>query len=305
MPQIQLTNKRRKCITLVALICDHAEIQRLLPQVLIANHHTFLKRELDALARECTPNMILVRHAVITACLNAYKCLCRQKSGWSNADLTASIVRRLALTLRPYTTRFQVVLLMDALRAHLATVVLDAMTDTNVLPLIIPAGLTDTLQPLDTHAFSAFKNALREKFEQARCSADRGDVSMPRFVACIKDALATVLLGRDWGHAFAHNGFELYQRGVSVELETSMHTCAAHRVVNNAAPTLSQIELCLPRSAHVAAAIMWRRFLQPPQAAALLSPVIAADAPLPSGRVAPVFGRTRSQTRALRTDAAT
>ena len=186
----------------------------------------------------------------------------RQRSGWSNADLTAAIVRRLGAVLAPYTWKFQVVLFLDALRAHISTVVLDAMSETRILPLIIPAGLTDTLQPLDTHIFSTLKNKLRENVEQARCSAASGDVSMPRFIGCVRDALGEILSGRDWSHAFVHNGFELNQNQVSAELEALVQTDAVDARVGDRAPTLSQIELCLHRSAGVAAAIVWRRVLE-------------------------------------------
>ena len=231
--------------------------------------------------------------------------MCRQRSGWSNADLTAAIVRRLAAALEPYAWKFQIVLFLDALRAHVSTVVLDAMSETRILPLIIPAGLTDTLQPLDTHVFSTLKNKLRENVEQARCSAASSDVTMPRFIGCVRDALGEIFLGRDWSHAFVHNGFELNQNQVSAELEASVQTVVGDARVGHMAPTLSQIELCLPRGAGVAAAIMWRRFLQTPhqQAVEVFGRVGNAVASVPNEHAQTIFGRTRSQTRALRTKA--
>ena len=184
-------------------------------------------------------------------------------------------------------------------------VVLDAMSETRILPLIIPAGLTDTLQPLDTHIFSTLKNKLRENVEQARCSAASGDVSMAGFIGCVRDALGEILLGRDWSHAFVHNGFELNQIHVSAELEASVQIGAVDAMVGDRAPTLSQIELCLPRRAGVTAAIIWRRFLQTShkQAAEISGQASDVVAAVPSEYAQTVFGRTRSQTRALRAKA--
>lgn len=205
-------------------------------------------------------------------------------------------MRRLAAALRPHASNFQIVLFLDAFRAHVSTVVLDAMSETRILPLVIPAGLTDTLQPLDTHVFSSLKNKLRENVEQARCRAVSGDISMPGFIGCVRDALGDVLSGRDWSHAFVHNGFELNQYGVSAELKASVQASGVDVAVGERAPTLSQIELCLPRSAGVAAAIMWRRFLETARALT----VEERSGNVAAAQSEHIFGRTRSQTRALR-----
>ena len=42
-------DKTRKAITHIAFICDDPDIQRALPQVLVANEHTFLVRDTAAL----------------------------------------------------------------------------------------------------------------------------------------------------------------------------------------------------------------------------------------------------------------
>ena len=42
-------DKTRKTITHIAFICDDPDIQRALPQVLVANEHTFLVRDTAAL----------------------------------------------------------------------------------------------------------------------------------------------------------------------------------------------------------------------------------------------------------------
>lgn len=66
MPQVQPSKKRKTCITLVALVCNSIEIQRTLPQILIGNYRTFLKRDIEAVMRECAPNMIVIRYVSLT-----------------------------------------------------------------------------------------------------------------------------------------------------------------------------------------------------------------------------------------------
>lgn len=53
--------KRRLCMTLVALVCDNTAVQSRLPQILIANEHTFLKRDIKDIVHACRPNMAIVR----------------------------------------------------------------------------------------------------------------------------------------------------------------------------------------------------------------------------------------------------
>ena len=68
--------KRKKCITLVALVCNDIEVQRALPQILIGNNHTFLKRDIEAVMRECAPNMIVIRYDTLRLYLRALVFLC-------------------------------------------------------------------------------------------------------------------------------------------------------------------------------------------------------------------------------------
>ena len=100
-------------------------------------------------------------------------CVRRQRSGWTNAKLCSLIVARLGAILKEHASEYQPVLFLDALPAHLATPVMDACSRTGILPLVIPAGCTDILQPLDTHIFSSLKARLRELYSEAlhRCEA--------------------------------------------------------------------------------------------------------------------------------------
>ena len=158
----------------------------------------------------------------------------------------------------------RVVVRIDACRSHCATVVLYATAETLTLPRSVLAGNTATLQPLGTHVYSEFKHDLRN-VGHARCRVDGGDLSMPEVVGYLRDALSTVV-GRDWSNAFNHNGVEHNQRHVSDDLAMSVCASSAEPIAMNVPPTLTHIVTWLPRSARAAAAIKWRRCLQPPRA---------------------------------------
>jgi len=196
----------------------------------------------------------------------------------------------------------RVVVRRDACRSHCATVVLYANAETLTLPRIVPAGNTATLQPLDTHVYSEFKHDLRENVGHARCRVDGGDLSMPAVVGYLRDALSTVV-GRDWSNAFNHNGVEHNQRHVSDDLAMSVCASSAEPIAMNVPPTLTQIGTRSPRAARAAAAIIWRRCLQQPRAQGREIPRVddIALTTIRSDRhTEAVFGRTWSQTRALR-----
>ena len=78
--------RTRTYLTHVAFICDQPEIQAVLPQFVIGNEATLPAAMMPSLRAAC-PNFV---HLV------------RQKSAWNNQVLCATIVRTLALALRPY-----------------------------------------------------------------------------------------------------------------------------------------------------------------------------------------------------------
>ena len=291
--QRQAAKKRKVCMTLVAFVCNDMDVQAHLPQVLIGNERTFLVRDVKKIVEACGGSVAIVRF--IGAVLFFYalhETLRRQCSGWTNAKLCSFIIARLAAVLQAHAGDSQCVLFLDALRAHLAIPVMDMCARANILPIVIPAGCTDILQPLDTHVFSAFKARLRELYAEARRELN-DDVSMPGFVRCVAGAVRDILCGRDWSHAFADNGFDASQGGASKRF-TNVFLDGDGKV--DASPiTLTQLELCLPLRSNAAAAMMWRRFLGGAPCVVVPKRRIRA---LPS-RALPELGKTRSQTRAL------
>ena len=154
---------------------------------------------------------------------------------------------------------------IHACRSHCATDVIGGNAETLTLPRSVPAWKTAALQPPDTHVSREFKHAIRENVGHARCRVDGGDISMLACVGCLWDAMSTVVR-RDWSNAFNHNGVEYNQRHVSYVLAMPVCASSAEPIAMNVPPTLTQIRTWLPRSARVAAAIKWRRCLQPPRA---------------------------------------
>ena len=133
-------SKRRRCMTHVALVCDRTDLQPLLPQFIIGNEATLLKKDLPALRALCPPSVRLI---------------C-QISAWSNAKLRAKIIRELKKALQPHLGALQPVLLMDAARVHLKEALI-ACRNTGIWPILVPTKQTWLVQPLDTDGFFALQ----------------------------------------------------------------------------------------------------------------------------------------------------
>ena len=188
--------KRRCCLTHVALICDDAALQPVLPQVIIGNEHTFLKAGFADLQAACPANVRLIR----------------QKSAWNDQALCASIVRWLGMALAPHMDRVQPILLLDAVPLHTAKNVLSACSRYRIWPIIVPAKLTWLVQPLDTSAFHLYKAFLKRAYHRARASSPSGDVSLAGFLLCVYETIRSILQGRRWSSAFDQDEFGSHQQ---------------------------------------------------------------------------------------------
>ena len=275
-------SKRRSCLTHVGLICDRPGLQPLLPQFVIGNMATLLERDMDSLRSRCPRNVVLIR----------------QKSAWNNDRLCAIIVRRLALALRPYLADLQVVLFLDAVRLHTAPFVLRACNDVRIWPVLVPARTTWLLQPLDTHAFQAFKAHLKERYQDSRAELGVGDLNIAQFLDCLYSAMRYVLQGRRWSGAFDADGFGQHQAGVSPVVLRQLQL-EAPLAIPATRPTLAQLQTCFPRRSIVPERALWRPFDPAPVSAKALPrrPVVVSEAATASQGDSARLGRTRSEHR--------
>ena len=278
------------CLTHIAMVCDRPDVQPVLPQVVIGNEATFKAGDLDTLRAACPGNVHLLR----------------QKSAWNNIEVCKQVIHLLGAALRkrshpPLVRRWQAVLLMDACRLHLHRSVIAACLSEGIWPIIVPAKLTWLLQPLDTHAFKAYKEYLRAAYQRARLLTAAGDLTMAQFVAALCDTIRHVLQGRRWAAAFDHNGFGQMQALVS---HTVLQRLQAPEplAVPVAMPALRELQVCFPKRAAVPVGLLLRPYQQQPQAVVAAPPVLPRAKPLLPRRPA-VTARpgpvTRSQSRSM------
>ena len=235
------SSKRRCCMTYITFVCDRPDVQPLLPQIVVANEHTFPAKSFQRLKAAAPPYIRLIR----------------QKSAWNNSLLCAKVIRVLREVLNSIVPNCQAVLLMDAHRLHVSKQVLDACGTARICIILVPALMTWLLQPLDAECFHAFKIELQEQYQVARALSGGDELSIDQFLACLYASIDTTVQRRPWTHVFDRLGFGSCQKalGHTVKSELQLHD-VIH--VPHDRPSLALLQLCFPRNSKIPVASIWR-----------------------------------------------
>lgn len=252
MVQNVTRGRTRTYLTHVAFLCDDRLVQQVLPQIVIGNEKTIPLGQLVALRGAC-PNVKLLR----------------RNTSWITGDLCVQIIRWLSAALAPVRGDRRVILLFDACRMHLGAPVFRACAAQNIKPVVVPAQMTWLLQPLDTHAFYAYKVHLQKAYQARRIASDSGTVGLAELLGSVSTAIQDVLCTRDWGHAFDGNGFSNGQTDVSSRVTSALGLLVSPAVAASK-PTAEQVAACFPRRSRVPTDAIWA--VVPKAAAAPLSP---------------------------------
>ena len=225
------TKVTRAYLNHVAFICDDAEIQRLLPQVIIGNEYVLKAGELAALRARVPHNTVFIRaHAA-----------------WVNGPACKTLLKLLHDALAPFLERVQPILLFDAYKGHLTYYKWNSCAKFRIWPILVPASMTWYFQPLDTHSFAAYKRRLHDAYQEL-CAELRGGVGgVSEVVDSIVTATAEVLNVRSWAHAFDRNGYSAGQTGVPKKAWELLGVQRA-LVIGSARPSDSHIRACCPKN---------------------------------------------------------
>jgi hypothetical protein len=72
--------------------------------------------------------------------------------------------------------------------------------------VVIPAGLTWLLQPLDTHVFAGLKRSLALGQQEIRAQDEHGVVGGCAWIDVLEASVRDVLVAHSHSHAFSSNG---------------------------------------------------------------------------------------------------
>jgi hypothetical protein len=246
-PRQQATRSMtRQYQTLAAFICNIAAVQRLLPQIIIADKH----------------HITYENWPVIMGHIQDPIYFLRQDSGWNNSATLCNMVRLLALILNQampgshttpcgpeptMLTQCQIILQLDSAKAHVTRDVLTLLALLSWRLLLVPALLTWMLQPLDVKVFAIFKRALRNRaVDEARTAA--GEHYIVRTNRQLALTIQEVLHSRNWSGIFRRLGYNGDTPPISKTLLKELGWDAAP-VLPRTRPTLADIRTVWPKKA--------------------------------------------------------
>jgi hypothetical protein len=127
-------------------------------------------------------------------------------NGWVTNENMPTILTLLRRAIRRQRPHAEVVIVMDSASQHTSDAVLRHTSLISVHLVLVPAGLTWLLQPLDTHVFATLKRVLASLQQQARAARLPGPLPPGLWLDILREAVLDVLVRRDWSASFAANG---------------------------------------------------------------------------------------------------
>ena len=222
--------QQRKAMTYVAIVCDDASIQPVLPQVILLAEA--VARVGDVLeADKATPENIIVT---------------RQKSGWINSRIFPRIIKVLGQVLQLACPERQPILLMDAHHVHCGKATLSMAASCGIWVCFVPASCTHFLQPLDTDVFSPLKAAVKRGMYQKMCERPNEDLPLQDIIAVLVDAIRAILQVRRWRGPFCKNGFSQSGFSLRESLLTQLHWDVEPELPTTL-PSLAAFQTIFPR----------------------------------------------------------
>jgi len=234
---------RRGTITYLATICDDDEVNHLLPQVLLGNSHRFLLKTLREVRAEVHGNIFLWR----------------EPSSWNNAELMKRYISLLCNCLGSLLENRSVYLLVDMATCHLHPSVQQFAMTKKLRMLLVPAGMTSVLQPLDTHVFKQFRTKMQQLWLECKSCASDGQVHIRDWLLVVCEAIQAVVASRSWKHAFERVGILSFQTLISPKILKTLEWDSCPHIPDTL-PALGQASALFPRRsrANVASWVQWR-----------------------------------------------
>ena len=280
-------------LTLMAAIAGDADFQACLPQWVLPKDAGLTRAERARMRRLADP-LVFVPGT----------------SGWVSVESLCPLLTHLRRVVRARRPGHRLVVAWDAASQHVNILVLRHARRLGIHVLLIPAGLTWLLQPLDSHVFASFKRTAHRLQLEARASTDAGVLQRTGWIDLLETAVLETLVRRSWARSLVRNGVT----GDVSDLRPRVRACLREGRPPEGAPLndeemslllgrprvgLARL-LCSPFPAEHGAGIADEdgEAVPPPPL-----PPPAHPPPMPASLAeAPIAARTRSRTRAAGVD---
>jgi hypothetical protein len=183
------TRDTRSHATLMAAVCDDPDLQKHLPQLLLTKDETLTRAEKAALATLPLPIRWLAG-----------------SKGWMTSAICKQVFTIYRRAIRAVRPNADIVMVFDCASQHVTHEVLMHLNRLNMHTLLVPAGMTWLLQPLDTHVFSTLKRSLHDSQMRGRGASPLGILPACSWIRLAGAAIKEVLVDRDWSHSLRGNG---------------------------------------------------------------------------------------------------
>ena len=183
---------RRGQSTLVGCVVNDPVLQSKMPQFLFTNDRLVNAAEKVELANLPEP----IRWV-------------KGSKGWNTAGAMTMLCTAYRKAIRSVRPNAQIVLFMDCATIHTAENVLMHCSRLGLHICLIPGGMTNLCQPLDTHVFALFKKTLADLQEMERGRHAFGMLSGTQWIEILRRCIWSTLVTRSWSSAFTDNGMDI------------------------------------------------------------------------------------------------
>ena len=218
--------------TLLGTVCDCADLQPLLPQVILPRY-----------TKDAVPPRHLLGEMTASGSPLEYW---HGTGGWVGSRVMASWITRVRTVVSSFNSDAWIVLILDCSTTHLNVKTIRHLRRLGVLVVFIPAKLTWLLQILDVSVFGELKERLRASQTTLRTTTEKGAMEVGSWITVTAEAIRHVLVERDWTEAFSKLG-----AGTSDDaLGTELRSYVSSSDVRPCLPTLAQFAKVVSRAAH-------------------------------------------------------
>ena len=181
---------RRGALTYIASICNDPAFNDLLPQILLGNCHQFALWTIQTARAELPANLLLWR----------------EETSWNNVKIMQKYIKQLCERLGRFLQERAVYLVVDMAACHIHPDVHLYALERGLRMILIPAGMTGTLQPLDVYVFRQFRSKMQELWLDCKGNAEEGQVTLLLWLRVVCAAIQSVVVGKPWQRAFQRVG---------------------------------------------------------------------------------------------------
>lgn len=261
------TSAGRKHATLLACIVNDAGLQKHMPQILLVKD-------------KATSRADKVRLKALPKPMIWYE----NTDGWITADNLCPLLTLIRRIVRGYRPHSKIVIIMDTAPPHIAQKVLTHLNRLGVHILLIPAGMTWLLQPLDSHVFNSVKKELFLQLSTFRAGLPEGKMPSGAWIDILGNVVQKMLVNTEWSTTFASNGLSADLSDLRSRIQEIAGQCFP---ALNRPPEREELEVLLGRVRHNFRQQVLRHTLRAEAVAALAPPFVPAEvAPdlIPRGR---------------------